>query len=397
MYRLILALLLICSTAFGQTQPVQSTTRQTVTSAEIARINAALTAGDQATADRAALTVQLATAQAQVATLTAEVARLQALLAAIPPVGPPVVVPPPVNTGRVRLYVDGNKLRTKNGTAFQVRGIEHMYGVDEFNVGPAQIVDRLKALGANSVGPLFQGANGSVARVKAYLDAARAAGLVVGVNGDHQTGGRAWLTDPAMVTLLNGYDHVFLQLEVETDSVNSDAQWVTGATSLVTVLRTAGHKSVIKVGAPQGGRRVEYALRAGAQVLAADPERQLIFTWQAYWGEATSSTWYQSQAGKVGGLQGTLSAIDDVAASPLCFLIGFDWQDDIGTTGELTLMDRAHARGLNYQHWVLAGDGTLVGNNLLDRFDWTRSLTSITPNGLLIQAKLLSQRVMAVF
>jgi hypothetical protein len=351
--------------AAAQTPPLATQSARTVTTAETTRINAALAAGDAA---------------------AAEVVRLTALLAAQP------VCP----ATRTRLFVDGSQVKTKSGVPVQIRGIEHMYGVDEFNVGPVGMVARMKALGANTVSPLFQGANGSVARVTAYIAAARAAGLLVGVNCDHQSNGRAWLNHPDMVAALNAADNVFLQCEVETDDVTSDAEWVAGAVSLVQAVRAAGHLSILKVGAPQGGRRVEYALRAGQQVLSADPTGQLLFTWQAYWGSAANSCWYQSQAGVACGVAGTLAAIDQVDASPLAFLIGFDWEDDVGATGELQLMDRAHLRGLNYQHWVLTGDGLRTGNNMLDRFDWTRSLEGIQPNGILVRDKLLSQRILPV-
>jgi hypothetical protein len=256
---------------------------------------------------------------------------------------------------------------------------------------------RLKALGANCVSPLFNDTHGSVAKVKAFCDAARAEGLIVVVNADHFSSGtqRAKLNAPDMVALLNGYDHVMLAIEVETDQVSTDAQWLAGVKSLIDSVRGAGHKSVLKVGAPEGGRRVEFCLRGGTAAIAYDPEHQLALTWQAYWPSSTTPTWYQQQAGVAPGIAGTKAVLAQVAASGLPFLIGFDWHDNIGNTGELELMAEAHRLGLSYQHWALTGDGTLAGNNLIDRFDWTRSLASITPNGIALRDVLLAQRVLA--
>jgi hypothetical protein len=91
-------------------------------------------------------------------------------------------------------------------------------------------------------------------------------------------------------------------------------------------------------------------------------------------------------------VQGTKLAMQRIAAETrAAFLIGLDWHDDIGNTNELELMDEAHRLGLSYQHWALTGDGTLVGNNILDRFDWSRNLSSITENGRLISEKLIAQ------
>lgn len=358
--------------------PIQTTNAKVITDSELARANA--------------LEIQAAALTVTAAEQAAEIARLRALLAPPPP--PP---PPPV-TNRTGLYVDGSTLRTKRGTAVQLRGIELMYGTDAFNLGPFATIALCKALGANCVGVLFQGANGSVERVKALCDAARAAGLVIGVNADHQDAGRNWLNAPAMVTLLNGYDNVFLCSEVETDLPDSGLtvdQWVTGASGLVNAVVAAGHVNPIKVGAPQGGRRVEFPLAGGQRVVNAHPQKNVLLTFQAYWPASTANSWYQSQASVPAGVAGTKQALQRCAASGLCFVPGFDWVDDVGLTDELALIDEAHRLGLSYQHWALTRDGNLPGNNMIDRFDWRMLLSSITPNGLALQAKMLAGRALA--
>jgi len=344
-------------------------------------------------AEVARVETELSAQSSMISSQVAVIADLRAQLAA----APPVVVPPQPVTGRTRLYVDGRKMKTKKGQPFVMRSIEFMYTNDCHSLGPAKLCDLLIELGANACGPLFADSHGDLAKVRAFCDAARARGLVVFVNGDHQRteGGRNWFAQPGMVSLLNGYDHVGIQCEVETDDAESGAAWVLGANSLVRALRTAGHKSIIKVGAPQGGRLIEYPLAHAPEVLAADPEKQVVFSAQMYWPQATSNTWYQSEAGVAPGLAGTLQALDKLAAAPVCFMPGFDWEDNVGLTGELVLIDRADALGLSWQHWVLTGDGTLAGNNMIDRFDWTMSIGSITPNGKLLQAKLLARRAFA--
>jgi hypothetical protein len=360
---------------------ITTTSRLTITSAERDRVDA------EVLAQAAAITTHLGTIsslQNQIATLTASNSALAAQVAALTA---ELATRPPAGTARAGMYVDGGKLRTKNGAELVLRGMEIMIGQDSVNRGLANVIADIKAMGCNGVSPLFQGTNGSTANVKAFCDLAKAAGMVVGVNADHQPNGRAWLCDPDRVTLLNGYSHVFLECEVETDSVNSDADWVAGANSLVAALRAAGHVHPIKVGAPQGGRRVEYPLRAGAQVLAADPLKNVLFTFQAYWPEATTSSqqWYQNCAGVAPGLAGTKEALGRCAASGLCFLPGLDWRDDIGLTGAVALSAHCDTLGLGYQYWVYSHDG-ISDNNVIGH--WNLLPANTTANGLAIGAAL---------
>jgi hypothetical protein len=269
-----------------------------------------------------------------------------------------------------------------------------MFGLDAFNVGYTELMNRVKALGANTVSPLFQKSHNTLAHVKAFCDAARVAGLLVGVNADH-AGGRTWINSSGMVELLNTYDHVFLCNEVETDPSNpSNTEWLASVTDLIMSYRNAGHKSLIKVGAPQGGRRVKYPLVMGKQVLAADPLKNVAFTWQAYWKGATSTGWsYQSDSGYQSGSAGTCDAIKACAASGICFIIGLDWEDDVGDTNWEELANQCESSGVSYQHWVLFGDGTLPDNNVLG--SWNYQLSTITTTGTVVRDKLIAQREMA--
>lgn len=356
----------------------------TVTPEEVARVDAEV---NELAASKAALTGE--NTQLKIA-LAAAHERIEELEQGTSEPPPP---PPPPPTSNVRLYTDGGTLRTKKGTPVVLRGIELMYGSNAHGVGPAELCNRLKALGANALGPLFQPGTNSVAHVKALCDAARAAGLIVGINADH-AGGRAWINTPDMVALCNGYDHVYLQNEIETDPSNpTDDQWQAAVTDLVMSYRNAGHKSLVKVGAPQGGRRVGFPLRRGAAVRAADPEHNVAFSWQAYWEASTEGWDYQSGEGFADGLAGTLQAIRAVAQSGLCFIVGLDWRDDIGLTGWPELAAECQAQKVSFQHWVLTNDGRFPENNILGH--WNLSLDSITPTGRQIQQTLLAQRVFA--
>ncbi len=360
-----------------------------VSQSEVNRANAALSTVDAQKVEIDGLKVRNFALDTEVKRLTALLvvkdARIRELEALVPPVVvPPVVVPPvivPPVTGKTGLYVDGGKLRTKNGAEFQIRGIEMMVNGDTDRAGYRTVLEMCKTFGANAVAPLFQGTTGTVAKVKEFIDVARSIGLVVGVNSDHQPNGRSWLNSPAMVTLLNGYDNVYLQCEVETDDVDTNSEWSTAAIALLKSVRDAGHKHPFKVGAPLGGRHVKYPLASGKDVLATDPLKNTLFTFQAYWAGTSSSGWhYQGDNGFSGGIAGTKQAFQACANSGLCFLTGLDWQDDIGLTNLPECAAELHRLGMNYQIWALRGDNSNPGNNFLSH--WNHSASSITTTGV---------------
>jgi hypothetical protein len=388
---------------------ITTTSRLTITSAERDRVDAEVNSLNASVSALNASVASLTSANAnQLTQIVGLESSLAAALGHIATLENELALRPPAS--RPGLYVDGGKLRTKNGAELVLRGMEIMIGQDSVNRGLANVVNDIKAMGCNGVSPLFQAwydsngvktfDSGTVAQVRAFCDIVKAAGLVCVVNGDHRRlgsppasalGGRAWLCQPDMVTLLNSYSNVILACEVETDSVptgtSGDAPWVSGANNLVAELRAAGHIHPIKVGAPQGGRRVEHPLRAGAQVLAADPLKNVLFTFQAYWPEATTSSqqWYQNCAGVAPGLAGTKAALGQCAASGLCFLPGLDWRDDIGLTGAVALSAHCDTLGLGYQYWVYSHDG-ISDNNVIGH--WNLLPANTTANGLAIGAAL---------
>ncbi len=373
----------------------------TISQAEVSRANAALTQVDSLKVEVDSLKVRNVALDTEVKRLTAllvvrdaRIRELEALVPVVPPVVVPPVVVPPV-TSKTGLYVDGSKLRTKNGSEFQIRGIELMCNGDTVTAGYQTVLAMCKTFGANTVSPLFQGNTGTVANVKTFIDTARSLGLIVGCNADHQSDGRSWMNAPGMVTLLNGYDNVFLECEVETDDVDTTPEWSTAAIALLKSVRDAGHKSPMKVGAPQGGRHVKYPLAAGKEVLATDPLKNTMFTFQAYWKAAVSSGWtYQGDNGFNSGVAGTKEAFQACLNSGLCFLVGLDWKDNVGLTDLPACAAELHRLGMNYQIWALRGDTMYPENCILSH--WNHSASSITPTGIQMTDILKAQSKLAV-
>lgn len=302
------------------------------------------------------------------------------------PTGPTGEPSPPVE-GKKGLFVSNGKLYTKNGTEFVVRGYESMCGSDAFNAGPAAWCATQKALGANTISPLWQSSQSSPSRLKTWLDAARAAGLVVGCNFDHIPDGRAYACQKEIVDLCNSYDNIFLQLEIETEWGQTAQQWLDTVNGLVKALRDAGHIHPIKVGGPAHGRLPKLAVENGKKVFDADPLKNVMFTWQSYWPKvAPAGSWhYQQEAGipvSAADPGGATEQCKRIRESGLCFIIGIDKVDDVGVTVYREVLVEADKYGLNVQHWVLTNDFR-TDNQLLSH--WNQSLSSITATGIEIR------------
>lgn len=294
------------------------------------------------------------------------------------PDAPPPPPPPPPPTGKTNMYVDGAKLRAPNGVECKIRGIESMYGPTAAGSTSAWVKCN-KDLGCNAIGPLPQSVN--VTEFRDLLKTTRDAGLVMLFNADHM-GGRSALKRPDLVSLINEFDNCIIECEIELGAGGNDNGWVSSAKAFVADLRNAGYrKQPIKVGSPDGGRNLAPALRRGKEVLDADPEKNLIFTWQAYW--STSSGWYQGLGGFSNGLAGIKQACQAAADSGLCFVVGLDAVDDVGDTGSETLMTELERLQIGWQWWVLSNgnDPNAMVSNALNA-------SSVTARGRIVSANL---------
>lgn len=406
--------------------PVNVTPILTITQTEVDFINAQISS---LTTERNQLNTQVLTLGAQVQQLLARIAQLENTT---PPAGL-----------LARVDIANGKIVDINRAPVVIRGMELMLNDDVFNRGFVNVCMDL-ASSCNTVSPLFQGKYGLPVHVEAFAQAAHGQSLLLGLNGDHQNGafgswgtlvswvaeglrflfdgqvrtgtvsgttitvaggtvltnttanlarfarnGRLWITEPKIVAIANRYPGVFLCVEVETDPPSpTNDEWEASVKDLVSAYRSAGHLALIKVGAPQGGRHVRFPLARGAAVVAHDPLKRVCFTWQAYWKEAVSTGWhYQGDNGFAAGVAGTKAAITACANSGLAFVIGLDWTDDVGTTGELALIAEADLREVGVQHWALFGDG--MGNNVKEGWQ----LTTNTSVGTQVLAALRTKGV----
>jgi hypothetical protein len=321
--------------------PIKTTTWNIlgVTNDEVNRVNDVLTAND---------------------TL---IAKLRADLAAA--TAPPA--PPPPATFGGLMVVGPQLVSVSTGAAVVYRGIETLWGPNSAEHIDLAL-DAIKMLGASFVAPLFQRGQSTAGHVRACIQGAEKRRMGCAVNADAAGVNREWLKRPDIVAECNAGRGVILECEVELgDRATMTAeQWRDLAISFVLDLRKAGHLAPIRVGSPSGGRSPGFALKYGAAVLAADPRRSCIFTLQLYWDDVPSTDWeYATSEGFSRGTAGALECLDALKASQLCWLVGLDGKDDIGTTPYLAAAARCHQYGIAWQWWAMfVGDA--YGNGLVN-------------------------------
>ncbi len=99
---------------------------------------------------------------------------------------------------------------------------------------------------------------------------------------------------PEVMGLIRKYEPWIGLHLVGESGARSDADWVKTSTTAVKRMRDEGIACPLYVMARTSGRNLPSLLENGAQVVDADPEHNVIFGWQAYWG---SEGHYQREYG----------------------------------------------------------------------------------------------------
>jgi mannan endo-1,4-beta-mannosidase len=134
--------------------------------------------------------------------------------------------------------------------------------------------------------------------------------------------------------------------------------WATRVKGVISRLRAAGYKAPLYVMSIDGGRNLPAILSYGAEILASDPVRNVVFGWQAYWG---SSNYYQNRYGMT-----LAQAMARVRDSALPIQVGLLKTTDPGETMNYsTVMADAQAYGVGWLWW-----------------DWRMSTDDLTTDGV---------------
>jgi mannan endo-1,4-beta-mannosidase len=274
--------------------------------------------------------------------------------------GRPADVTPPVAS--TVYHTMGRFLFDPCGTKVVVRGVEQMFWATTF-ISPS-FVDEIAKTGANTIRILPQISPPTpdgkpvmtLGATEALIKSAIADKMLVDIAVDGGSNLSAYVRDDVK-TLLLKYER-YLVIHAKGESVeNSDNEWVTNAKAVVSKMRDAGYKAPLYLLPTNYGRNLPLILDRGQEILDADPLKNIIFGWQAYWG---SSNYYQKRFGMT-----LAQAMQKVAAASFVIQVGLLRQTDPGENLDYSpVMADAQTNEVGWLWW-----------------DWRMSSSNLTTDG----------------
>lgn len=193
--------------------------------------------------------------------------------------------------------VNGRTILNVAGNPVLLRGVNNMSVFDEEDPTGAVDFPEIAKTGANTVRIVWaivndRGQNTDPGVLNALITNARNAGMVAMIELHDATGDLSKLpqltaywtrTDVANIVNTNS-QHVLLNIgnEVGDGDVNAQ-QFISAYTTSIQAIRAAGIKAPLVIDAPDFGKNLEVLNAAAAQLLAADPLHNLIFSVHTYW------------------------------------------------------------------------------------------------------------------
>lgn len=231
----------------------------------------------------------------------------------------PTTTPPP--TGRTGLYVDGRFLKDPCGQTITIRGYEQPVGRSLLEADGG--IPEMARTGANYARLLVQipphsTSIPSVNTLQTYIDLARQNGMLLELSLNDGSGGDAVYNRQDVKSILFGDEDVVVIHGIGESQQGTDDGWVNEQRNRITRLRNYGYKHVIFSGSRDHGRNPHTVLNRGADVLNADPLRNVHFLVQLYWGDNSSRVnYYEREYGMT-----VEQALDRFAASSLAIQAG---------------------------------------------------------------------------
>jgi hypothetical protein len=256
-------------------------------------------------------------------------------------------------------HVDGNKLLDVCDNEFVMRGVNMAY---TWYKGSAY--DQLKAIrnhGANAVrivltdGKDYGTPADDASAVKRLIDACRELGMVAILEVHDETGSDniSDLEDAAryfvnIADVLKGTEaSVIINIANEWHNSSSAANWRDGYVRTIPMIRKAGLRHCIMVDAGGYGQNAATIHSYGKDVLAADPENNVIFSIHMY--------------GTAGNSNRITSNIDGVINQGLALCIGeFGWYHSDGDVDEAKILSYCNEKNVGWLAWSWYGNGSPV-------------------------------------
>jgi hypothetical protein len=186
--------------------------------------------------------------------------------------------------GAVR--VAGNTLLDPCGAPIVVKGVEQVFGWGiEVRGSWLTLVDEIARSGANAIRVLPDVSQLQPSDVDMILARATGHQLIVFLS----PGDRTWLGRSEVKPVLQKYRPWLVLDAFQEPTYDDPDRWQTEAMAAVRTIRGYGYPGPVTVVGNQYGRDLPSILARGSAMAARDP--QVIFGWQAYWGQ---SGWYAS-------------------------------------------------------------------------------------------------------
>jgi hypothetical protein len=256
----------------------------------------------------------------------------------------------PVASGKT-LHVEGNKLVDTCGKPWVARGIEQLaakpFAHDSTIAGLAA---ELVKTGSNAVRLLPQQLG--PADMETLLEALSAAKIVVYLS----PGDRDWFKRRDIREVLMRYEKGLIIDAFQEPDYDDVARWRNDVKGAIEELRSAGYSAPLTVLANQYGRDLKSALQHGEEVLSADPQKNTILGWQAYWGK---SGWYQRSSGMT-----LTEGVAACAKQKYPMQVGIDLYADANDLMDYQeVMAAAQQHGIGWLWWNFWNQYDNLGNN----------------------------------
>lgn len=255
--------------------------------------------------------------------------------------------------------VSGNKLLDRCDNEFVMRGVNLAYTWYK-----SSAYDQLKAIynnKANAVRIVLTNGNAygspadDAASVKKLIDACKAYGMVA-ILEVHDVTGSDKISDlegaaqyfANLASTLKGTEHyVIINIANEWHNSSSAANWKDGYVKAIPIIRKAGLRHCIMVDAGGYGQSAATIHTYGKDVLAADPENNVLFSIHMY--------------GTAGNKNRVKSNIDGVINQGLALCIGeFGWYHSDGDVDEDQILSYCQEKNVGWLAWSWYGNGSPV-------------------------------------
>ena len=256
-------------------------------------------------------------------------------------------------------HVDGNKLLDVCDNEFVMRGVNMAYTWYK-----SSAYDQLKAIrnhGANAVrivltdGKDYGTSADEASEVKRLIEACRELGMVTILEVHDETGSDkiSDLEDAAryfanIADVLKGTEaSVIINIANEWHNSSSAENWRNGYLRAIPIIRETGLRHCIMVDAGGYGQNASTIHSYGKDVLAADPENNVIFSIHMY--------------GTAGNSNRITSNIDGVINQGLALCIGeFGWYHSDGDVDEAKILSYCKEKKVGWLAWSWYGNGSPV-------------------------------------